>query len=95
MVQFSWMGQLTTERWRALRVSAAAVIAQGVFLKACVLPGSDHSSQRAELYAAVWALKLTHGPITIVSDCASVVDRAFGSEEYRVQESGHSFLRSL
>ena len=81
-------GSAYHERWRALRVSAAAVIAQGVFLKACVLPGSDHSSQRAELYAAVWALKLTHGPITIVSDCASVVDRALAlkSTGYRSQD---------
>ena len=82
-------GSAFHERWRLLRTSAAAVVIPGKFEKACLLPGNDHTSQRAELFAAVWALKLTHGPLTICSDCASVVDRALSlkSAGYRLVDA--------
>ena len=75
-------GSAYHEQWRVLRVSAAAIVAPGVFERSCVLPGNDHTSQRAELYAAVWALKATTGPVTIASDCATVVNRALALKNH-------------
>ena len=82
-------GSAFHERWRLLRTSAAAVVIPGQFEKASLLPGNDHTSQRAELYAVVWALKLTFGPLRIYSDCASVVDRALSlkSAGYRLDDA--------
>ena len=37
-------GSAYHEQWRVLRVSAAAVVAPGVFERSCVLPGNDHTS---------------------------------------------------
>ena len=55
-----------------------------------LLPGRNLTSQRAELYAAILALKLTHGSVTLASDCASVVDRAtsFKQHGYRYEDIG-------
>ena len=35
--------------------------------------GSDHSSQRAEIFALAIALRLFSGNVTVYSDCATVV----------------------
>ena len=75
-------GSAYHEQWRVLRVSAAAIVAPGIFEISCILSGNDHTSQRAELHAAVWALKATTGPVTIASDCATVVNRALALKNH-------------
>ena len=47
-----------------------------------LLPGRDLTSQRAELYVAVLALKLTHVSVALLNDCASVVDRATSLKQH-------------
>ena len=59
-------GPAFQEQWRLLRVSAAAVVIPSVPSKACVLPGNDRTSQRAELCAAVWVLKMSRGPVLLL-----------------------------
>ena len=66
----------------ALRSAAGAVVVPGKFEMSVLLPGRDLTSQRAELYAAILALKLTHGSVTLASDCASVVDRATSLKQH-------------
>ena len=66
-------GSAFHDKWRT---SAASVVVPGQFQFATLLPGSDHTSQRAELYALLLALKATRGPVRIACDCANVVDRA-------------------
>ena len=81
-------GSAFHEKWQQLRTSAAAVVIPGYSERAALLLGDDHTSQRAELYAVVLALKMTHGPVCIASDCANVVNRASSlkGSGYRVQD---------
>ena len=69
-------GSTFFSKWAPLRTAAAAVHVADQLDFAMLLPGKDQTSQRAELYAAVLALKATSGNITLVSDCANFVSIA-------------------
>ena len=64
-------GSTFFSKWAPLRTAAAAVHVADQLDFAMLLPGKDQTSQRAELYAAVLALKATSGNIILVSDCAN------------------------
>ena len=69
-------GSTFFSKWTPLRTAAAAVHFAERLDFALLLPGKNRTSQRAELCAAVLALKATSGSITLVSDCANVVSIA-------------------
>ena len=81
------------EEWPALCSAACAVVVPGKFEMSVLLPGRDLTSQRAELYAAILALRLTHGS----SHWSAVVYRAtsFKQHGYRfvdfVKFDNHDF----
>ena len=53
--------------------SACSVFSPGFLNLAVPLPGLDHSSQRAEIGAALLAMQVTHGDLLIYTDCLNVV----------------------
>ena len=60
--------------WPQLRSAASAYYTEGVGAYACSLPGTDVSSQRAEIFALALVLKHSQGSIRMASDCQNVVD---------------------
>ncbi len=49
------------------------------------MPGSEQSAPRAELFAALWALRHAGGPLTLVSDCEGLV-KGWAQQQQQLQQ---------
>ena len=67
-------GSCFRERWHLLSSGASAVVFENGMTVTQELPGMFASSQRAEIWAVVLALRFSCGSIRIGSDCACVVN---------------------
>ena len=68
-------GSCYYQKWKPLRSAASAVVIPAQRTSAFPLPGQDCTSQRAEIYAAILAVHMTTGPISVGTDCATVLSR--------------------
>ena len=66
-------GSCFARSWPMLRTAASVIYIPGWGVESELLPGSDASSQRAEIFALFMALRRTLGSIDVASDCQSVV----------------------
>ena len=66
-------GSCYKSNWHQVATAASAYFLSTECNFACLLPTQDCTSQRSEIFAAALALSHSSGPITIASDCLTVV----------------------